>query len=156
MKRVWAVFLTILALDALSKWATHTYLHPFGAAFPLFQLFGIDLSLHHVINRGMAWGVGSHLQQLILIARIAVIAGLAIYLFFSSAAKARRYPLLLIMAGGLGNILDYFLYGHVIDMFHFTLWGYSCPIFNLADLTICLGIALLLWKSRQRVIRAAQ
>jgi len=102
----------------------------------------------------MAWGVGSELQHLILIARIGVILGLGIYLFASPKAKSKKLPLLLIIAGGLGNILDYFLYGHVIDMFHFTLWGYSCPIFNLADVTIFFGIALLLWKSRRRIAHA--
>jgi signal peptidase II len=54
---------------------------------------------------------------------------------------------MLIIAGGIGNILDYFIYGHVVDMFHFILWGYSFPVFNVADASIFMGIVSLLWMS---------
>ncbi|MCB1080337.1 MAG: signal peptidase II, partial [Chlamydiia bacterium] len=35
----------------------------------------------------------------------------------------------------------------VIDMFHFVLWGYSFPVFNVADMMIFFGVATLLIQS---------
>ena len=44
-----------------------------------------------------------------------------------------------ILAGAIGNVLDSYIYGHVIDMFHFVFWGRSYGIFNFADAMIFLG-----------------
>jgi signal peptidase II len=153
--RLVLIALGILTLDIVSKGMIHLYFKPFGLSphtFPfggisIFQAFGVDFCIHHVTNRGMAWGMGSGLQNLILIARLGIVVGLAFYLGLSSKAHAQRYGLILIIAGGLGNILDYFIYGHVVDMFHFIFWGYSFPVFNVADSSIFLGIVSLLWKS---------
>ena len=147
------VALSILALDFVSKGMVNFYFQPiehaphffpFGGV-PVFQnFFGIDFCIHHVTNRGAAWGIGSGMQDLLLLVRIAVIVGLIVYLRISPKAKEYRYPLAMIVAGGLGNIIDYFIYGHVIDMFHLFFWGYSYPVFNVADSSIFLGICWLL------------
>jgi signal peptidase II len=153
--KLFLVALGILTLDVVSKGLTHFYFKPFELAphfFPfggvsVFQALGIDFCIHHVTNKGVAWGLGGGLQDLILLVRIVIIAGLVIYLKQSPKAFPQRYPLMLIIAGGMGNILDYFIYGHVIDMFHFILWGYSYPVFNIADASIFFGITALLWMS---------
>ena len=49
--------------------------------------------------------------------------------------------------GALCNILDYFFYGHVIDMLHFVFWGYDYPVFNVADSFICIGVFWLFFAS---------
>lgn len=51
----------------------------------------------------------------------------------------------LIMGGATGNLIDYFRFGYVIDMFHFTFWGYSFPVFNFADAAISIGALCLLF-----------
>jgi len=123
---------------------------PFGGISVFQNFFGIDFCIHHVTNRGAAWGIGSGMQDLLLIVRIAVVAGLIAYLRISPKAREYRFPLAMIVAGGLGNILDYFIYGHVIDMFHLFFWGYSYPVFNIADASIFLGIVWLLFHSFMR------
>ncbi len=154
--KLFFVALAILAVDFVSKWMVNFYFQPselssiffpFGGV-PIFQnLLGIDFCIHHVTNRGAAWGIGSSLQDLLLFVRIAVVVGLAAYVRLSPKARQYRYPLIMIMAGGLGNIIDYFVYGHVIDMFHLFFWGYSYPVFNIADASIFLGIVWLLLHS---------
>ncbi|HUD01149.1 MAG TPA: signal peptidase II [Rhabdochlamydiaceae bacterium] len=153
------VALSILALDFVSKGMVNFYVQPiehapiffpFGGISVFQDFFGIDFCIHHVTNRGAAWGIGSGLQDALLFVRIAVVLGLIVYLRFSSKAYQYRYPLAMIVAGGLGNILDYFIYGHVIDMFHFFFWGYSYPVFNIADSSIFLGIIWLLLHSFAR------
>jgi signal peptidase II len=153
------VALSILILDFVSKGLINFYIQrvehaphffPFGGVSVFQNFFGIDFCIHHVTNRGAAWGIGSGLQGLLLLVRIAVVVGLIVYLRISSKAQEYRYPLAMIIAGGLGNILDYFIYGHVIDMFHFFFWGYSYPIFNVADSSIFLGIVWLLFHSLRK------
>jgi signal peptidase II len=53
----------------------------------------------------------------------------------------------LIATGAIGNILDYFIYGHVVDVFYFVFWGYSFPVFNVADSIIFCGIVVLFLQS---------
>ncbi len=139
----------ILALDIASKAITHVYF-PFGGVSIFKSFLGIDFYIHYVTNKGIAWGMGGHLQNFIIVARTAIIGGLITYLARSPKAYAQRIPLMLIIAGGLGNIIDYFIYGHVVDMFHFILWGYSFPVFNVADASIFFGILTLLLKGLKR------
>jgi len=76
--------------------------------------------------------------------RIGIILALAVYTFFINPLKKRTFPFLLIIIGALANIIDVFIYGAVVDMFHFVLWGYSYPVFNVADMLIFFGVAILI------------
>lgn len=118
--------------------------YPYGGIGVFRGWHGIDFSIVHVINRGAAWGVFSSLHDYLLYARMAIIGGLVSYLLFIKASAYRKFSLMLITTGALGNVVDYFVYGHVVDMFYFNFWGYSYPVFNIADSAIFMGIVLLL------------
>jgi len=121
-----------------------SYSYPFGG-IPVFHNFlGIDFSLNHAANKGAAWGAFADFQLYLLALRIILIISMIIYVAFFNKRSAWQIPLVLIIAGALGNVVDYFIYGHVIDMFHFILWGYDYPVFNIADATIFIGISWLL------------
>ncbi len=49
--------------------------------------------------------------------------------------------LTMLMAGALGNLIDRVVRGFVVDFIHVTYW----PVFNVADVAICVGVAMLLW-----------
>ena len=53
----------------------------------------------------------------------------------------------LIIGGALGNAYDRFAYGAVADFFHFHIGTFHWYIFNLADVAIVAGVALLLYDS---------
>jgi signal peptidase II len=67
--------------------------------------------------------------------------GLTLYLF-KSISKLRMPTLLglsLILGGGIGNLVDRFVFGHVTD-FIFIQWGFlRSGIFNVADVVIVTG-----------------
>lgn len=122
---------------------TVSFQYPYGG-IAVFQNFsGIDFSINHVINTGAAWGILATFSKPLFILRIIVVIALFIYALFFNEKRERDLPFLLILTGALGNIIDFFIYGHVIDMFYFVFWGYSYPVFNLADSWICIGISLL-------------
>ncbi|MBI3236583.1 MAG: signal peptidase II [Chlamydiales bacterium] len=151
-----AIALVIIALDGILKALIHlsiplmgmaSVVYPYGGIGILHNWHGIDFSITHVINRGAAWGAFSSFHDLLLYLRMAIIGGLLTYLWIAKTDPFRSFCLMLVAAGAIGNVIDHFLYGHVVDMFYFVFWGYSYPVFNLADASIFCGIAFLLLKS---------
>ncbi len=128
-------------------------LYPYGGIGVFRDWHGIDFSITHVMNKGAAWGMFSGIQEYLLYARVLIIGGLLSYLLFVKTTGYRKCCLTMIAAGALGNVIDTFVYGHVIDMFYFIFWGYSFPVFNLADSAIFTGIVLLLTESLWLKIR---
>ena len=156
MKKALALFgfiLLILCLDFFSKayvhenlplmnWLSSTY--PYGGIGVFCNWHGIDFSINHVVNKGAAWGILASWQQFLVYGRIMVIGGLITYLCFFQTSLSRQIAFASITAGAIGNVFDYFIYGHVVDMFHFRFWGYTYPVFNVADSAIFCGVAFLL------------
>ena len=160
-----AFALFIFMADAFLKAYIHYQIPPIVASPPVYPYggigvfrgwHGIDFSIVHVINKGAAWGVFSAFQNYLLYARVAIIGGLFTYLFFVKASGYRKFCLLMIATGALGNVIDYFIYGHVVDMFYFIFWGHSYPVFNIADSAIFMGIVLLLAETLLNKIRRRQ
>ena len=149
-------FLLLLALDLLSKVGALYYIpslqwggYPFGGV-PIFSdFFGISFSLNTVFNTGAAWGLFSGYPALLCFLRIGIVLGLGIYLFSSRSPILKMRSVWLIGVGAIGNAIDYLLYGHVVDFFHFVFWGYSFPVFNLADSFITLGVIGMLFFHRE-------
>lgn len=143
----------IILADILSKyWIHHNiplmsngYLeYPYGGIGVFKNFLGIEFSITHLTNRGAAWGTLGDYQSYLLIVRIILIIGMIVYLAFYNKHKSWVFPLTLIIAGAMGNVLDYFIYGHVVDMFHVVLWGYDFPVFNVADSAVSIGIVWLI------------
>ena len=152
-KTVWLIALGmgLLFLDFFSK-AYVYHLLPFVDSctglscyqIPVFHdLLGVDFAIALTFNRGAAWGIFADFQFMLIILRMLIIAGMFLYLFFFNQNRLIIPPLLLIIVGALGNILDFFLYGYVVDFLSFNLWGYHFPVFNLADTMITIGVAWL-------------
>lgn len=149
----WVLPIFLLGLDFGSKlWALHFVAplgfggYPFGGTPVFSNLFGISFSLNVIGNTGAAWGMFPGNPGLLFFVRILIIGGFGFALYVFDRPLIKRIPLLCIGAGAIGNAIDYLLYGHVIDFFHFNFWGSSFPIFNLADAYISLGmVALLLY-----------
>jgi signal peptidase II len=144
--------LFILGADIASKYATHLYLplrswysmwYPYDGIGVFENFLGIEFSIIHATNKGAAWGMLSSFQDYLLIFRFLLITGLIVYVLFFNRNRNWVIPMTLIIAGALGNVVDYFAYGHVVDMLHFVLWGYDFPVFNLADVSIFLGVTSL-------------
>lgn len=145
-----------LLVDVLTKAYSYFYLpplawstsiYPYGGIGVFQNFLGIDFSINYVMNKGAAWGVLASFQEYLLYARLLIIAGLLTYLFFGKMAYFKRFSLSLVTTGALGNVIDYFVYGHVVDMFYFVLWGYSFPVFNVADSIIFMGLCFVFFSS---------
>jgi len=155
-----ALFLLILFLDFTSKyWVMHhlPLIHlyqgfPFGG-IGIVDTALLKFSIVHTTNTGTAWGLFSNFQGLLLFFRLAITGGIICFLFFAKPPKYLQIALTVIAAGAIGNIVDFFLYGHVIDMFYFIFYQYSYPIFNVADSAIFCSVVYLLFKTKKEKLR---
>lgn len=152
---LWIGLLVLLA-DQVIKGLVYIYLpvidsslywYPYGGIGIFHHWGGIEFSINHMTNTGAAWGVLGSYQLPLVLVRIGLILGMVIYLFYFNNHFSWQLPLLLIIAGAIGNVFDFFIYGHVVDMFHFIFWGFDFPVFNLADSAISLGIIALFFLS---------
>lgn len=100
---------------------------------------GISYSM--LDQSGTAW-------QLVL-ALFAVIASLALWIWLAVGGTGRRMAIALglIIGGALGNGLDRVLIGGVADFFSLHAFGFYWYVFNIADVAIVAGVALLLYDS---------
>ncbi len=163
ISKAWYLGAFVLVLDMLTKLLVvqnispmryYDLWYPYGGVAVFEDFFGIQFALNYATNQGAAWGVLADYKIPLLIARIALVVGMLVYLCFYNKKKTWNFPFALILGGAIGNIVDIFLYGHVVDMFHFVFWGYSYPVFNVADSCIFIGIAwLMIISSRKKARR---
>jgi signal peptidase II len=68
----------------------------------------------------------------------------------NTADKKLSWALSLILGGAIGNVLDRFFYGAVVDFIdvHYETWHW--PAFNLADSAISVGAILIVWSELTR------
>jgi signal peptidase II len=127
----------LISLDLWSKQAAAAYLadKPFREA-PLIPGF---MDLKYSQNTGASWGIFR--GQTTTLAVLTTIALFALFVFlllrYKKDKKLLRLPLLLIFAGGLGNLVDRFAFGFVRDFLRYTFIDF--PIFNVADAAITVG-----------------
>jgi signal peptidase II len=64
-------------------------------------------------------------------------------------SRAITLSLSLILGGALGNLVDRFWRGGVVDFLDFHIQSFHWPAFNMADSFIFLGVLALLWNNRK-------
>jgi signal peptidase II len=157
-KRLQYIFVTlgIIAVDAITKWLV-TQRFAINDSLVVFPSF---FQIVHVRNTGAAFGIGANsgsaaVPMFLNFGAIAVFIFVAIYAYRSPVTdRLLQVGLHLILGGAVGNLIDRFRFGSVVDFldFYATMRGhvYHWPAFNVADSAICIGIALLFLDMRSR------
>ena len=139
----WLNAIAFLIIDQITKYLIVQDFTEVGDTFPLWEnVFHIT----YVRNTGAAFSVFSGgvswLRWLSLIVSLGLIA---FALFGNRLSLLEQIGYGFVLAGALGNGIDRFLFGYVVDFFDFRL--ISFPVFNVADVGINLGIFFLLLTS---------
>jgi signal peptidase II len=144
--------LILLTFDQIVKKLSLAYVpimnqesFPYGGIV-LAQFYGFKGALVLAFNQGAAWSLLSEYPHILVILRPVLIAYL-VFLWIKFASKSHSWLLGMIWAGALSNWLDSINYGYVVDMVSLTFWNYHYPIFNVADMLICLGACGLAFKN---------
>lgn len=99
------------------------------------------LQLRYVQNRGIAFGLFSDAGMLVVAGTLLV--GVLLFFFMLRVEPDDLLTILggaLIAGGALGNLVDRVQYRYVVDFLHLPNW----PTFNVADISITLGVASVL------------
>jgi signal peptidase II len=150
------ISLAVIAMDAVTKWMVIRHID-FRQTIEMIPNF---FQLVHVQNTGAAFGIGansaSRLTPLLLNGgAIAVFVMVVVYALRSAASDTLLQSALhLILGGAIGNLIDRFRFGSVVDFLDFYIrigsQDHHWPAFNVADSAICVGIALLFLDMRRK------
>lgn len=129
----------LIAVDQILKVLVVNYLAPIGTA----EVFPGFAGLRYVENDGMAFGMLSGMQPVLIIATAVVLAVVG-YIIFWRRPKDRGIliGLMMIFSGGIGNLIDRIAQGYVVDYieFHFVRFA----VFNFADCCVSIGFVVLI------------
>ena len=98
-----------------------------------------------VFNTGISYGLfsgGGDFQKWILISLSILIIVFLLSLIRNESTILSKLSISFIIGGALGNVLDRFTYGAVVDFISLHAKGFSWYIFNIADMFIVLGVIL--------------
>lgn len=134
----------IVAADQATKWLVLLSLN-YGDAIPLTDFFQLVL----VYNPGAAFSFLADQpgwqRWFFTILALVVCVWLAVMLRRHQDETMLPLAFSLIIGGALGNVIDRFAHGAVVDFLYFHVGRYGWPAFNLADSAITVGVALMLW-----------
>lgn len=139
---------TTFAIDQINKWwlllvyrieeKEKVTVTPF---FDLILKINTGISYSLLDNSTYAW------QLVLALFSVVVSAGLWIWLAVASTGRLMAWAIGLIIGGALGNGLDRILIGGVADFYSLHAFGFYWYVFNIADVAIVAGVALLLYDS---------
>ncbi|MDD3168017.1 MAG: signal peptidase II [Eubacteriales bacterium] len=131
------IIAVVVGLDQLAKYLIQANL-TLNSSVPLIE--GI-FHITYIHNSGAAFSLFQNKTGFLITMQLVVITVVLAYL-----VKRRNkdhwcllLSLSLIAAGGLGNLIDRTMNGYVIDFLDLRFW----PIFNVADISVCVGCGLL-------------
>ena len=134
------ILLLIIGLDQLTK----SWIESILQLHESIELIPGFFSLTYARNTGAAWSMLAGQMTFFIVLTSAVLCGL-IWLMVKTPKESTwtRISFSLIMGGAIGNFIDRISFGYVRDFLDFILFGYDFPIFNVADMALCIGVALL-------------
>jgi signal peptidase II len=142
----WGVAGGALLLDAFTKVVAVDRLVP--AQLPR-RILGDGVRLTLVYNSGAAFGLHFGAQSRWVFAALTIVALTVLgrlYLDTPLAARSRTLALALVTGGALGNLLDRVKSGRgVVDFIDVGVGAWRWPTFNVADMAVTSGAALLAW-----------
>ena len=139
-KKMFIISIIWLIIDFLSKTLIEIYI-PFGKSLTIIKNFFYLTPTH---NTGAAWGFLSEYPIIIIITTLIAMVIIYRYMFAFKKNKRNTLAFSLLFGGIVGNLLDRILYGYVRDFLSIYIFKYSFPVFNIADIGICIGIVLLI------------
>ncbi len=148
------VFVILLALDQASKVLIESSV-PLHQAIEIIPGF---FAIAHVENRGAAFGLLAGLPGagtfFVIISLIAIVLICAYFRWLKDDEVWTPFCLALVLTGAVGNLIDRFRLGSVVDFLDVHYRGWHWPAFNVADSCITVGVLLLalkiLWGEKKK------
>ena len=141
MKKIGIISLVFIIIDFIAKIIINNNMNVYDSISIIPSFFSIT----YVRNIGAAFSIMENSRILFII--IGFVALILIYKYLIMNKVLNKYLMIsysMLIGGIIGNMIDRIIYGYVIDYLSFNIFGYSFPIFNLADTFIVVSIIMLL------------
>ncbi len=144
-KHYFFLSLLLVLLDQITKLLIYGYIKPNNSI-----IINDFFSLTHVHNYGAAFSFLADQSgwQRYFLSGISLLASIAIIIWMYRIEASRMLKLSalsILLAGAAGNLIDRFFLGFVIDFIDLHYQTFYWPVFNVADILIAVGVALLLF-----------
>lgn len=137
---------TFLVDQASKVWLIHVYAIGERQPLDLTSFFTLVMAWNPGISYSLFPASSLSGRLTLLAVTLAATAFLAVWMWRADTRLA-TVGLAALVGGALGNAVDRAVYGAVADFFHFHVGSFSWYVFNLADVAIVAGVALLLYES---------
>lgn len=139
--------LATLGVDQASKlWALEALWPPYSAGITVLPVLNLRLGFNTGVTFGMFRDSAAEAVWVLVMLKL-VIVGFLLRWLWRTQLRPEALGLALIIGGALGNILDRVQIGAVVDFIDAHYGGWHWPTFNMADVAIVSGVALLLLAS---------
>lgn len=114
------------------------------------SVIGQKLVLIKTENSGAFLSMGDSMTGALKFLTLFLIPSVALLFGIYFLVRHKHLPRLLVIGicfvigGGIGNLTDRLLYGSVTDFLHMNFYGFRTGVFNLADVSIMMGMGLIL------------
>ncbi len=139
------IVLVLLGLDQLTKQLIVMSMQMYEVR----QIIPGFFNLVYVTNKGAAFSILASVESawrhyFFVTVNAAALIGLSIAAWKMAGQHVLyRVSFAFIGAGAAGNLIDRLRYGAVVDFLDFHIGDYHWPAFNVADSSICIGVAIL-------------
>lgn len=130
----------VVGLDQLSKTLISLYLVHSSTITIIPGFF----NLAHVHNTGAAFSMFHDSNEPLAVFSVVILLGLIWFRkrLLNNRSRAHRFAIAMMIAGIVGNLLDRIRFASVVDFLDFYWKDYHYPTFNVADSSICIGVAI--------------
>ncbi|WP_413854622.1 signal peptidase II [Candidatus Ruminimicrobium bovinum] len=107
-------------------------------------------NLVNISNTGIAFSLFQGKNIFFIISTILIVCCLIFFIKKNKSilTKLQMHSLLLVISGGLGNLIDRFVRGYVVDFIDIGYKEvYRWPSFNIADSCVCIGVTLFVFSA---------
>lgn len=135
--------LSVLGITAVDQWTKYLVVQKIPLYSNIPAIPGL-FRLTYVQNTGAAFSMLENMQWLFVLVFLVLTAAI-VYDFskkYMPFTKLERWLIVMIYAGGLGNMIDRVRLGYVVDMIELEFMNF--PVFNVADCFITCGCILLM------------
>lgn len=139
-KKTFLIAVIILILDQVSKSLIEVFIG-LNESVKIIANFWFLTCVH---NTGGAWSIFSEYTSIFIIASVIIILFLIKFMFGFKNNLRNNIGFGLLFGGVFSNLADRIFLGYVRDFLDFKIFGYNCPVFNIADIAIVIGVFLLI------------
>lgn len=132
------IIAAVIVIDQIIKLAVVNQMALYESIPVLQDIFHIT----YIQNTGAAFSMMSGMRSFLILLPLVMVAAAVIYMFIN---RKTGHPVMLtavalVAGGGIGNLIDRIWLGYVVDYLDFRVF----PIFNAADICVCVGCGLLI------------